>query len=357
MRQFDVAEALKTQGKTEECRMIWRSQIVMGTAAFDFYMHELTKYGMNQIWKGNWPHTGAYDKMEISLSRLEDFRNLNEEDSEKMFLEYVTEKFSTVTLMDGDKIADQLKMLGLDVESIFSRAAEKPKLQEKKVIIQLKEIFLRRNRIAHQVDQRHEDAEEYPITENDVETCIEKLDEIIQLIDLEVQEKNLKRFVDVEYLCVYYDEELAGCDFVQFYTDYSRLKSTNRNLEGFIVPVYVNDTYMDETVLEIVKERLDTGKIVWLLMTDGTQKVPVICQIKRIEIYDNERIMDSEILERVPIRFQNKSTRLFLEVAEIKKSKDIYGKLISSNDETMSVKSLFDEQICRMVHGYQKKYE
>ena len=43
--QFDVADELFESGKVIEGENIWRAQIIFLASAFDFYMHELTKYG------------------------------------------------------------------------------------------------------------------------------------------------------------------------------------------------------------------------------------------------------------------------------------------------------------------------
>ncbi|MDE5823586.1 MAG: hypothetical protein K2H91_02730, partial [Lachnospiraceae bacterium] len=43
--QFHVADELIVSGKRMEGENIWRAQIVFLASAFDFYMHEITKYG------------------------------------------------------------------------------------------------------------------------------------------------------------------------------------------------------------------------------------------------------------------------------------------------------------------------
>ncbi len=44
--QFIVAEDLINSGKAAEAENIWRAQIVFLASTLDFYMHELTKYGL-----------------------------------------------------------------------------------------------------------------------------------------------------------------------------------------------------------------------------------------------------------------------------------------------------------------------
>ena len=62
-KQFYVAEELVKAQKISEAEMIWRSQVVLVDSAFDFYMHELSKYGMDNMKKiVNAIHEVAMDK-------------------------------------------------------------------------------------------------------------------------------------------------------------------------------------------------------------------------------------------------------------------------------------------------------
>lgn len=54
--QFIVADDLISSDKKEAGETIWRSQVVFLASALDFYMHELTKYGLCQIFSGKWEH-------------------------------------------------------------------------------------------------------------------------------------------------------------------------------------------------------------------------------------------------------------------------------------------------------------
>lgn len=47
--QFYIADNLLQEDREEEAKNIWRSQIVFLESAFDFYMHELDKYGLQYI--------------------------------------------------------------------------------------------------------------------------------------------------------------------------------------------------------------------------------------------------------------------------------------------------------------------
>ena len=44
--QFNIADELHTAGKVEDCKNIWRSQVVFLEGILDFYLHELSKYAL-----------------------------------------------------------------------------------------------------------------------------------------------------------------------------------------------------------------------------------------------------------------------------------------------------------------------
>lgn len=48
-KQFAAADWLVSIGKKSEAEDVWRSQIVFLSSTFDFYMHELTRYGLIQL--------------------------------------------------------------------------------------------------------------------------------------------------------------------------------------------------------------------------------------------------------------------------------------------------------------------
>ena len=74
MKQTVIARELKAEGKTEEAKDILRSQIVFIDSAFDFYMHELLKLGITNLFHGEWtPKTVS--SVSLSLRNLRTFRN------------------------------------------------------------------------------------------------------------------------------------------------------------------------------------------------------------------------------------------------------------------------------------------
>ena len=75
-KQFDIAESLKSKGDIEECETIWRSQVVFLESALDFYIHEVSKYGMLNIFSGDWEKTEKYNNYQVPMKYVEEgFKN------------------------------------------------------------------------------------------------------------------------------------------------------------------------------------------------------------------------------------------------------------------------------------------
>ena len=51
--QFEVANLLLESANEEGCKLIWRSQIVLAEGLLDFFLHEVSKYCMFQMFCGN----------------------------------------------------------------------------------------------------------------------------------------------------------------------------------------------------------------------------------------------------------------------------------------------------------------
>ena len=46
--QFTVADNLLSEGNTEGCQIIWRSQIVFAESLLDFFLHEMSVFRVSQ---------------------------------------------------------------------------------------------------------------------------------------------------------------------------------------------------------------------------------------------------------------------------------------------------------------------
>ena len=129
--QFAVAEELVQGGRTEEGENIWRSQIVFLESALDFFMHELTKYGLCEIHAGSWNSTVKYENIMVHMGVVE--AAMRDRDSDAWFLDFINDTYGTVTMASWDTVKDQISLLGMDVMQIAKDAfweqgsSEKPR--------------------------------------------------------------------------------------------------------------------------------------------------------------------------------------------------------------------------------------
>lgn len=189
-KQFAVADELVAAGRTPEGENIWRAQIVFLASALDFYMHELTKYGLCEIYDEKWEKTEKYNNLQVSMEMIEVAMKSGEETD--WFLEYFNEYYQTITMVSYDSVREQLKLLGIELEFIADRAFYRNGETEKtrdRMKRRLNELFTRRNIIAHQTDRAHTDAQVKQITKEIVHNFIDDIEKIVKAIDTEARSK------------------------------------------------------------------------------------------------------------------------------------------------------------------------
>lgn len=182
-KQTDVVKKMKDGNNLTEADDIMRSQIVFLGSSLDFYMHELTKYGLCQIYDEIWSPTQKYYNIEIKMKILES--PLKNSMTSDWFLDCVNELYSSVTMISYDSVKDQINLLGFEIDVIADKAfyqqdaTEKTKDKLKRI---LNTLFARRNVIAHQYDRNHYNAEVNEISEEVVENLIDNVVKIVNSI-------------------------------------------------------------------------------------------------------------------------------------------------------------------------------
>lgn len=181
--QFDVADGLMKEGKDEQAAYIWRAQVVFLESAFDFFMHELTKYGLQQIFDDYWAATDKYRNIQIDMKTVS--KAFKEGKDSGWFLEYINSYYEGETLVYFDSFKSQINLLGLDLnviadEAFYNRdSVEKTKDKLKR---RLNGLYKRRNLIAHQSDRKHEDASVHEISKEVVESFLEDIKKIVEAV-------------------------------------------------------------------------------------------------------------------------------------------------------------------------------
>ena len=187
--QFDVADELIESGKITEGENIWRAQIIFLASAFDFYMHELTKYGLCEIYNENWSRTDKYENLQVNMKVIEVALKSGEDID--WFLEYINNFYRAITMVSYESVKDQFNLLGIKLASVADRAFYQRGGTENtkhKFERRLNELFSRRNIIAHQSDRAHTDAQVNMITKEIVKNFICDIEKIVRSIDAETRD-------------------------------------------------------------------------------------------------------------------------------------------------------------------------
>lgn len=181
--QFNIADELMQSKRKEDAGNIWSSQIVFLESAFDFYLHELTKYGLSEMFVGNWDKTEKYCNLSVRMGVVD--KALNAREDTDWFLDFVNGFFREITLVSYKSFKDQMNLLGIDVQEIADAVFYEVKSSIKtkdKLGNCLDGLYNKRNIIAHQSGRRHSDAKREVITKDIVEIYIKAIEKIVEKI-------------------------------------------------------------------------------------------------------------------------------------------------------------------------------
>lgn len=191
--KFNIADKLLQNNDEDSCKDIWRSQIVFLDSALDYYVHCITKYGMNKMFKGEWDKTEKYSNFMIPLKKVE-YAIKNSEDL-SWFIELINYSYANDTFMDASSVKTQLSLIGIKFNDIANDAFYKEG-STLKTFDQLKRflnnLFHRRNSIVHQSDRLHENGVKKEINRDEVENYIENVEKIVVSIQNKIKSKNSK---------------------------------------------------------------------------------------------------------------------------------------------------------------------
>ena len=181
-KQGKAALKLLESGKEEECQDILRSQIVFLEGILDFYLHEISKYALFQMFQGNWPKSDKYFGIKISMRQVETaYEDLS---TKEWFFSFLNQDMSKQVYLSAESMNDQLNMIGIPFNAVMEKAFPKGTINEsahygRQVV---KEMFDRRNKIVHQNDRDHASAERTEITTDLVKTYEQRIIRIVEAI-------------------------------------------------------------------------------------------------------------------------------------------------------------------------------
>lgn len=171
--------------------MIWRSQVVLAEGLLDYFIHEMSKYCLFQMFIGAWEKSEKYSRIMVPMSKVENA--INATDSGEWFFEYINTKFARDVFMASETMKDQLNLIGIGFSDTMVKAFPRDKnetsIKDGTRIVQ--ELFQRRNEIAHQNDRNHATNEQNDISREYVDDYIDKIEHIVNSICDLASSKNI----------------------------------------------------------------------------------------------------------------------------------------------------------------------
>ena len=153
--QFKTIDLLESKDR-EKIDYILRSQIVFLGGSLDFYFHEITQFGIMQMYDEIWQETKPYKNLNIKLGTI--LGVLKGEKDDSWFIEFINYEYSKISLISYDSIEKAMNMIGLHMYQIANKIYGE-EIERKERVIKLKErmnrLCERRNCIAHQFDMFH----------------------------------------------------------------------------------------------------------------------------------------------------------------------------------------------------------
>ena len=203
VKKFDISEIKQhffdSIKKIEDLTLIYkkindesilRAQIVFLDSAFDFFMHEITKFCLSEMFEQNWERTSQYNNLKINLNQLH--KILDEENRNEIFLECINSMYQSVSIISYESIHQQFKLLGLESMKIFHKCFPKDnKDKSKKAFNEFFDcLYSKRNCIAHQSSRSHLDATIKSFSPEFLSEAIATTKKVVTAIVEEIELKN-----------------------------------------------------------------------------------------------------------------------------------------------------------------------
>lgn len=189
-KQLDCVDAI-TKLDAVVAEEIIRSQIVALDSAFDFYLHEIIKFGIVEMYhqEDGFPQTKSYKKLLVPMRVLE--QAVIQSDKEDWLKEWINEAYSWKPYMSYESFKEVCHLIDIGVgsisEALYPRGNGIDPMQELKARID--NLYNHRNRIAHQSDRESEDATRCTITKEAVGDYICNIRRIVDEMSKQIREK------------------------------------------------------------------------------------------------------------------------------------------------------------------------
>ncbi len=131
---------------------ILRSELVLAVSAFDFFIHEITRIGMLEIYQGYRLQTTAFLRFTVSLDQV--LIGMQDPEKTQWLVESIIKQMSWQSFQHPDKVADAIRHIS--TIRLWDEVGNQLGMPAQQVKHRLDIIVDRRNKIAHQADMEHE---------------------------------------------------------------------------------------------------------------------------------------------------------------------------------------------------------
>ncbi|MGL5086867.1 MAG: HEPN domain-containing protein [Clostridium sp.] len=181
--KFSIVNQLQENNLNQAAEDILRSQIVLLMSALDFYMHEIVKYGMLKMFRGEKAKTPSYKNFVVTLTCLEDA--LKNPESIDWLEEFIIIKNRKETFMGEDKVKQALSLIS--TKKIYTAVINNLTITPESFKTNFSDLYKRRNQIAHQSDRNESTGNIEDIQVDYVGNYISIITEFINKIHTEIQ--------------------------------------------------------------------------------------------------------------------------------------------------------------------------
>lgn len=156
-----------------------RTEIVLIVSALDHFIHEITRKGMIQIWRGDRPPTPAYLKFSVSLGVA---AHLSNPIGAAALLESeIRARHGFLSFQTPDNVSDAIKIISSI--PLWNRVAKSLGQEPKILKSELKLVIDRRNKIAHEADiDPSYPGQRWPISPVDTSGALSLVEKICETI-------------------------------------------------------------------------------------------------------------------------------------------------------------------------------
>jgi len=170
---------------------VLRAQVVFLDSAFDYYLHEIVKLGIVEMYHGTWIvlPTEKFENLPLRMTQVVDAVAQNPHDD--WLKKWIDKTYGEKPLMSYEAFKAVCNLIGLkpqDISQVFYQRGGSVKTIDQ-MEAAINDLYSHRNRIAHQSDRQSENAVRCAIAKGDVEKYIHNIRSIVDEMSKQIREK------------------------------------------------------------------------------------------------------------------------------------------------------------------------